>query len=62
MSKSSEKTSLNFSNKRSMAPGKAMGKTSMGIPPFTQKVKHLEKLSAIATTCKGKIKGTDKYS
>lgn len=45
-----------------MAPGKAMGKTSMGIPPFTQKVKHLEKLSAIATTCKGKIKGTDKYS
>ena len=57
----SEKTSLNFSTKRNMKGGKSMGKTDMGIPPFNQKVKHLEKISPMAKTSKGKMKGSDKY-
>lgn len=57
----SEKTSLNYSTKRNMKGGKAMGKTDMGIPPFTQKPKNLEKLSVIAKTYKGKKRGSDKY-
>ncbi len=46
--------------KSSMKKGMKMGKTSMGIPPFNEKVKNLQKLSPIAKTCK-KIRGKDKY-
>jgi len=57
----SEKTSLNFSTKRNMKSGKSMGKTDMGIPPFTQKPKNVQMISAIAKTSKGKMRGSDKY-
>jgi hypothetical protein len=62
-----ESTDIKFSTSRKSAMkggkgGKAPGKTDMGIPPFTQKVKHLEMLSNVAKTCKGKMRGTDKYS
>jgi hypothetical protein len=59
-----ENTDVKFSTSRksAMKGGKAPGKTCMGIPPFTQKVKNLEMLSSVAKTCKGKMRGTDKYS
>lgn len=60
-------TDIKFSTSRKSAMkgskgGKAPGKTDMGIPAFSQKVKNLEMLSNVAKTCKGKMRGTDKYS
>lgn len=58
---SKEKTDIKFNMSSKIDRGKAtVGKTDMGIPPFTQKVRNLHKLSNIASDNK-RSKGTDQY-
>lgn len=49
-------------NMKPAGGGKPMpGSKDMGIPPFTQKARNVQKLSTIAKDCK-RMKGSDKYS
>lgn len=56
-----EKTSINFNMKPMAGTNSTPGSKNMGIPPFKQKAKNVQKLSSMAKDCK-KVKGTDKYS
>jgi hypothetical protein len=55
-------TDINFNMSSKVTKGKAVGTTDMGIPPFTQKPKNIEKLHTSASIDKKSKHGTDKYS
>lgn len=57
----SQKTSINFNMKPIAGTNSTPGDKNIGIPPFKQKAKNVQKLSSMAKDCK-KVKGTDKYS
>lgn len=55
-----QNTDVKFSMKPQSGGKGIPGKKDMGIPPFTQKPKNVQKISPMAKSSKG-VKGTDKY-
>lgn len=54
-------TSIKYNMKPASSGKSTPGSKDMGIPPFNQKAKNIEKLSSIAKDSK-RTKGSDKYS